>query len=57
MGQRAQADAAMSDELPLVWCLIVIAVNWLLGCALMDLFFKEDGDVGERSEKHQGDDE
>lgn len=31
----------MNDELPLIWCLIVIAVNWVVGCAVMDLVFKD----------------
>lgn len=47
----------MNDELPLIWCLIVIAVNWVVGCAVMDLIFKEDGDADEQSKECQGDDQ
>jgi hypothetical protein len=45
----------MSDDLSWVVCLIVVAVNWLVGCAVMDLLFKERGDEA-RHEGVEGDD-
>lgn len=46
----------MNDDLSWVVCLIVVSANWLVGCVVMDLLFKEESGEAQH-EGPEGDDQ